>query len=198
MIKMIKPPKLSRSIGEKVNIKTFPGATINGMNHYIQPTMKKQHKLVILHLGTNDVQHKEPEEIVADTKSPCQGIVSQSLSKIAISEIIKRQDPVINRLKMLKSSNHSNNRNDMGNWNSEQFYRQSLDPINQVIKQKQMHKYGNRTQSLVNNPEGCLNDKATVHEVSVMVNSKESTKEVDHVIEQRHILGYFNKLNVGR
>jgi hypothetical protein len=28
MIKMIKPPKLSRSIGEKVNIKTFPGATI--------------------------------------------------------------------------------------------------------------------------------------------------------------------------
>jgi hypothetical protein len=78
---------------------------------------------------------------------------------------------------MLKSSNHSNNRNDMGNWNSEQFYRQSLDPINQVIKQKQMYKYGDRTQSLVNNPEGCLNDKATLHEVSVMVNSKESTKK---------------------
>ena len=50
-----------------------------------------------------------------------------------------------------------------------------------------MQKYGNRTQSLVNNPEGCLNDKATMHEVSIMVNSKESTKEVNHVIEQRHI-----------
>ena len=55
MIKMIKPPKLSRSIGEKVNIKTFPGATINDMNHYIQPTMKKQPKQVILHVGTNDM-----------------------------------------------------------------------------------------------------------------------------------------------
>ena len=93
---MIKPPKLSRSIGEKVNIKTFPGATINDMNHYIQPTMKKQPKLVILHVGTNDIQRKEPDEIVAEMKSLCQGIVSQSLSKIAISEVIKRQDPVIN------------------------------------------------------------------------------------------------------
>ena len=96
MIKLIKPPKLSRSIGEKVNIKTFPGATINDMNHYIQPTMKKQPKLVILHVGTNDIQRKEPNQIVAEMKSLCQGIVSQSLSKIAISEIIKRQDPVIN------------------------------------------------------------------------------------------------------
>ena len=31
-----------------------------------------------------------------------------------------------------------------------------------------MQKYGNRTQSLVNNPEGCLNDKAPVHEVSMV------------------------------
>ena len=80
-------------------------------------------------------------------------------------------------LKMLKSSNHCN---DMGNWNSEQCDHQSLDLINQGTKQKQMQKYGNRTQSLVNNPEGCLNDKATMHEVSIMVNSKESTKEVNH------------------
>ena len=87
-------------------------------------------------------------------------------------------------LKMLKSSNHCN---DMGNWNSEQCFLQSLDLINQGTKQKQMQKYGNRTQSLVNNPEGCLNDKAPVHEVSIMVNSKESTKEVNHVTEQRHI-----------
>ena len=42
MIKMIKPTKLSRSIGEKVNIKTFPGATIDDMNHYMQPTLKKK------------------------------------------------------------------------------------------------------------------------------------------------------------
>ncbi|CAB4015256.1 Scavenger receptor cysteine-rich type 1 M130 [Paramuricea clavata] len=68
MIKMIKPPKLrqlSRLIGEKGNIKTFPGATINDMNHYIQPTMKKQPKLVILHVGTNDIQRyvKNPTKL---------------------------------------------------------------------------------------------------------------------------------------
>ena len=96
MIKMIKPTKLSRSIGEKVNIdiKTFPGATIDDMNHYMQPTLKKQPKLVVLHVGTNDVQHKEPEEIVTQMESLCQGIVK--VSKIAISQIIKRKDPVMN------------------------------------------------------------------------------------------------------
>lgn len=73
MIKMIKPTKLSRSIGEKVNIKTFPGATIDDMNHYLQPTLKKEPKLVVLHVGTNDVQHKEPEEIVTQMESLCQG-----------------------------------------------------------------------------------------------------------------------------
>ena len=41
MIKMIKPTKLSQLIGEKVNIKTLPGATIDDMNHYMQPTLKK-------------------------------------------------------------------------------------------------------------------------------------------------------------
>jgi hypothetical protein len=49
--------------------------------------MKKQPKLVILHVGTNDIQRKEPDEIVAEMKSLCQGIVSQSLSKIAIAQI---------------------------------------------------------------------------------------------------------------
>ena len=71
MIKMIKPPKLSRSIGERVNIKTFPGATIDDMNHYMQPTMRKQLKLVILHVETNDVQQKQPEEIAALIASLC-------------------------------------------------------------------------------------------------------------------------------
>ena len=94
MIKMIKPTKLSRSIGEKVNIKTFPGATIDDMNHYMQPTLKKQPKLVVLHVGTNDVQRKEPEEIVTQMESLCQGIVK--VSNIAISQIIKRKDPVMN------------------------------------------------------------------------------------------------------
>ena len=94
MIKMIKPTKLSRSIGEKVNIKTFPGATIDDMSHYMQPALKKQPKLVVLHDGTNDVQHKEPEEIVTQMESLCQGIVK--VSKITISEIIKRKGPVMN------------------------------------------------------------------------------------------------------
>ena len=33
--------------------------------------MKKQPKLVVLYVGTNDVQHKEPEEVAAQMESLC-------------------------------------------------------------------------------------------------------------------------------
>lgn len=79
-------------------LKHFPELQLTtwAIRPYVQPTLKKQPKLVVLHVGTNDIQHREPEEIAAEMKSLCQGIVSQSLSEIVISEVIKRQDPTIN------------------------------------------------------------------------------------------------------
>ena len=35
MLKMLSPSKLRRSIGKKITIKTFPGATASDMKHYI-------------------------------------------------------------------------------------------------------------------------------------------------------------------
>ena len=49
---------------------------------------------MVLYVRTNDIQHKESEEIVNHMGSLCQGIVK--VSKIAISEIIERKDPVMN------------------------------------------------------------------------------------------------------
>ena len=49
---------------------------------------------MVLHVRTNNVQHKEPKEIATQMESLCQGIVK--ISKISISEIIKRKEPVMN------------------------------------------------------------------------------------------------------
>ncbi|CAB4020218.1 Hypothetical predicted protein [Paramuricea clavata] len=79
---------------------------------------------------------------------------------------------ILVRGRNFESSNHCN---DMGNWNSEQCDHQSLDLINQGTKQKQMQKYGNR----------CLNDKAPVHEVSMV--SLEIANEHVSEAEQHNI-----------
>ena len=97
MIKMVQSSKLSRSAGQRVQIKTFPGATTTDMKHYVQPTLHTKRKTILLHVGTNDIQHKEPKEIVEDMKSLCEGIVGRNSScEIAISEIVRRQDSALN------------------------------------------------------------------------------------------------------
>ena len=96
MIKMLKPSRLQRSIGKKTVIKTFPGASVADMKHYVKPTLEKNPELIILHVGTNDIPQKEPEEIVKEIESLCTGIVTNSLAKVAISEIIQRDDQALN------------------------------------------------------------------------------------------------------
>ena len=96
MIKMLKPSRLQRSIGKKTVVKTFPGASVADMKHYVKPTLEKNPELIILHVGTNDIPQKEPEEIVKEIESLCIGIVTNSLAKVAISEIIQRDDQTLN------------------------------------------------------------------------------------------------------
>ena len=96
MIKMLKPSRLQRSIGKKTVVKTFPGASVADMKHYVKPPLEKNPELIILHVGTNDIPQKEPEEIVKEIESLCTGIVTNSLTKVAISEIIQRDDQALN------------------------------------------------------------------------------------------------------
>lgn len=96
MIKMLNPSRLRRSIGRKTIVKTFPGASVTDMKHYVKPTLEKNPELIVLHVGTNDIHQKEPEEIVKEMESLCTGIVTNSLAKVAISEIIQREDESMN------------------------------------------------------------------------------------------------------
>ncbi len=51
--------------GNPVTIKTFRGATVDEMESYIIPTIKKQPDGLIVHCGTNNLRHDEPEVIAS-------------------------------------------------------------------------------------------------------------------------------------
>ena len=96
MLKALNPSKLRRLTGKKISVKTFPGATTSDMNHYIKPTLDRNPELLVLHVGTNDVQRKEPQEIANEVKSLCRSIVRNGMTRIALSEIVQRQDEDLN------------------------------------------------------------------------------------------------------
>jgi hypothetical protein len=54
MLKFINPSKLRKSSKRNVLVKTFPGAKVNDMKHYVKPTTDKTPDHLILHVGTND------------------------------------------------------------------------------------------------------------------------------------------------
>ena len=58
MLKALNPSKLRGSTGKKISVKTFPGSTTSDTNHYVKPTLDRNPDLLVLHVGTNDVQRE--------------------------------------------------------------------------------------------------------------------------------------------
>ena len=81
-----------------MRVKSFPGATTDDMFHYLKPLLKKAPEKMILVIGTNDLDHRKPEEVI-DKLKELKSFLHASLSQchIVISQIIMRKDkPDIN------------------------------------------------------------------------------------------------------
>ena len=50
----------SISKSNKVVVKSFPGATIEDMEDFVKPLLRKKPDNVVLHIGTNDLNTQEP------------------------------------------------------------------------------------------------------------------------------------------
>ena len=57
MLKQLDVNRVRRSINsnKRVNIRTFSGATIEDMKHYVEPTLKRNPKAIIIHAGKNNI-----------------------------------------------------------------------------------------------------------------------------------------------
>lgn len=94
MVKYINGKRVSKSAGGKVYVKSFPGAKVNHMSHYVIPTLEElKPDEVILHVGTNDLRHEEPRTIAEGIVDIANQIIFKSPgTDITISEIITRGD----------------------------------------------------------------------------------------------------------
>ncbi|CAB3993369.1 Hypothetical predicted protein, partial [Paramuricea clavata] len=92
MIKNIQGPKLGKEVGNRVVVKSFPGATSEDMRHYIKPTIDRSPNRIVLHCGTNDLKNSSPTEVAERVASLASEIEKTSETKVIISELVARRD----------------------------------------------------------------------------------------------------------
>ena len=83
------PGATTPDMAQQISVKTFPGATTSDMNHYVKPTLDRNPKLLVLHVGQMMSSEKlEPQETANEAESLCRSIVRNGMTRIALSEII--------------------------------------------------------------------------------------------------------------
>jgi hypothetical protein len=93
MLKHINARRIQQGMKHKVVIKTFPGAGVEEMNHYVKPTLLTTPNKLILHVGTNDLQRKTPDELLTHVQVLGQKINRENRDiELVLSEIITRKD----------------------------------------------------------------------------------------------------------
>lgn len=94
IVKDVKPFRMRNALpkNDKLFVKSFPGATVDCMASYIQPSLKFDPNLVILNAGTNDLRsNKSSDQIAGDIIDLALNIKSR-VTEVAISGIVPRND----------------------------------------------------------------------------------------------------------
>ena len=92
MIKGKNSRKLQHGLKQKVIVKTFPGAHVEDMTHYVKPTLASNPAEVILHIGTNDLKNKSPSTLLKTVDNLGETIMESKDVKLTLSEVITRCD----------------------------------------------------------------------------------------------------------
>ena len=77
---------------EKVFIKSFSGANIEAMAHYVKPTMNYDNDLIILHFGTNDLRSEKSANDIANEIVKIGIKMKTETNDVMISSIVQRGD----------------------------------------------------------------------------------------------------------
>jgi hypothetical protein len=93
MIKHLNPRLLQNGVNHKIAIKTFPGAGIDDMVHYVKATWSTRSDEVILHNGTNDLKNKSPDMLAQSVVNLGNAIKRENNeTKLTLSSIIGKND----------------------------------------------------------------------------------------------------------
>ena len=99
--KEIKPVKLRKSLqkNERVYIKTFPGATTQDMDFYIQPSLTHKPDTLVLHVGTNNLRTDESANEIAEKIVKLATDAKKNVNEVAVSSIVFRDDDLYEKAK---------------------------------------------------------------------------------------------------
>jgi hypothetical protein len=93
MLKFIDTRRLRNGTNKKLAVKTFPGAKVDDMIHYVKSTLMKHPKEVIIHVGTNDISTKSPTEIIKSISALGEAIMTEDPAiDLTFSEVVLRND----------------------------------------------------------------------------------------------------------
>ena len=77
----------------KVIVRSFPGAKVDDLFHYVIPTLQTKPDRIIVHVGSNDLKTTEPRAVAEKVVELCEFIEAKSPStKILVSELTPRND----------------------------------------------------------------------------------------------------------
>ena len=92
IIKYVKGWELSNS-EQNVAVKSFSGATVEDMNDFLKPTIRRQPDKLLIHVGTNDIRSLAPQDIADKVSEVTQQFKQGSRkTRIIISSLIIRSD----------------------------------------------------------------------------------------------------------
>lgn len=94
IIKGLRRDLLSRAAKRRVAVRSFPGATTADMKHYLQPCLEAKPKMILLHVGTNDLSSSTSPRNVAEKIVDLGNMVASSSpdTRVTISAITPRLD----------------------------------------------------------------------------------------------------------
>ena len=74
-------------------VKSFAGATISDMEDFLKPAIRKEPNSIILHVGTNDIEHDAAKRVAEGVLNLAIQVTENSPStEIVISAILPRTD----------------------------------------------------------------------------------------------------------
>ena len=100
MVKHLDGNKIARAARNKATSHSYSGVTVNQIStKFDDQTDKLQCDTIILHFGTNDLVHEDPEKVAADIDNLINKAKGHA-NKVAVSGAIKRYDGEVNNHKI--------------------------------------------------------------------------------------------------
>ena len=98
LIKNVQGWRVSKATKVKTVVKAFPGASVEDMFDYTNPTVKHRPEEIILHVGTNDLKNSDSRKVAERIVDLGNFIEAESSNtKVTISNLLPRtDDPALN------------------------------------------------------------------------------------------------------